>query len=152
MAIVIIPFTIASWFILPSHVYQTTIKRKIDWPGVASLTVALILFVFALSEGSSSGTSPPSMPDSSFMNFKTGWGSARVVAPLVLSVAMFAAFFAIERIVEDPPLPPRTWSNKNFAVLFFYGWSMYWFLFASELQIVKIFTVSIHLICGQKCD
>ncbi|THU81970.1 MFS general substrate transporter [Dendrothele bispora CBS 962.96] len=125
LAILVIPFSLASWFILPGTTSseEKSQKKGLDWPGVASLTAGLILFVFAISEGSASG-----------------WNTARVIAPLVISVFTFGAFFLIERIVKDPALPPRTWTNKNFTPLFFYGWTPYWWVFASEMQLVEVFT------------
>ncbi|KAJ3729348.1 major facilitator superfamily domain-containing protein [Lentinula raphanica] len=124
IAILVIPFALLSWFILPTH-HDTTAKEKkgLDWSGVSSLTIGLILFVFAISQAS-----------------VAGWQSAGVIAPLVLSIVMFAVFLLIEHIVKDPALPPRTWTNKNFTPLFFYGWSVYWWLFSCELQLVQIFT------------
>ncbi|THU97275.1 MFS general substrate transporter [Dendrothele bispora CBS 962.96] len=125
LAILIIPFSLVSWFILPrvTSSEQKSQKKGLDWPGVASLTTGLILFVFAISESSASG-----------------WNSPRVIAPLVISIFAFGAFLLIERIVKDPALPPRTWTNKNFTPLFFFGWSLYWWLFSSEMQLVQVFT------------
>ncbi|KAF5332051.1 hypothetical protein D9758_016563 [Tetrapyrgos nigripes] len=91
LAILVIPFSVLSWFILPGASAKKTQNKSLDWPGVASLTVGLILFVFAISEGSASG-----------------WKSARVIAPLVISVFTFAGFLVIERIVKDLALPPHT--------------------------------------------
>jgi hypothetical protein len=124
LAILIIPFSAVSWFVLPggSSSAEKT-KKSLDWPGVTSFTVGLILFVFAISEGSISG-----------------WASPRVIAPLVISIFAFGAFLVIERIVKDPALPPRTWTNKNFTPLFFYGWSIYWWVFAAQMQWVEVFT------------
>ena len=51
-----------------------------------------------------------------------GWGSPQIVTTLVLSILLFVAFFAVERFVKDPALSPSTWSNKNFAPMFFYAW------------------------------
>ncbi|KAK7453580.1 hypothetical protein VKT23_001463 [Stygiomarasmius scandens] len=125
LAILVIPFSVVSWFILPGATSseEKSQKKGLDWPGVASLTAGLILFVFAISEGSASG-----------------WKSARVIAPLVISIFAFGAFLFIERIVKDPALPPRTWTNKNFTPLFFVGWSIYWWLFSVEMQLVEVFT------------
>ncbi|KAF5331470.1 hypothetical protein D9758_015501 [Tetrapyrgos nigripes] len=125
LAIVIIPFSAVSWFILPgaSSSTEKPQKKSLDWPGVASLTIGLILFVFAISEGSTSG-----------------WNSATVIAPLVISIFTFASFFVIERIVQDPAVPPRTWTNKNFAALFFYGMTPYGWIFAVQVQLVELFT------------
>ncbi|KAE9402344.1 MFS general substrate transporter [Gymnopus androsaceus JB14] len=120
IAMLVIPFALVSWFILPTHTNHIAEERKnLDWPGVFSLTIGLILFVFAVSQAS--------------------WKSPGIIAPLVLSIVMFGAFLLIEHIVKDPALPSRTWTNKNFTPLFFYAWSIYWWVFASELQLVQIF-------------
>ncbi|KAI0666963.1 MFS general substrate transporter [Trametes maxima] len=77
--------------------------RKLDLVGVTVLTAALILFIFAITSGSESG-----------------WASARVLAPLIISVFMIAAFFVWEAWMpaEDAAVPPRIWFLPNFAVLF----------------------------------
>jgi len=123
IGIVTIPFSVLSFFFLPRSVTEDrTEKRSIDIPGVSILTGGLILFVYAVSEGSAAG-----------------WGKPQIIVTLILSVLFFAAFFFVERITKDPVLPPRTWSNKNFASMFFYAWSVYWFLMAAELQLTQIF-------------
>ena len=50
----------------------------------------------------------------------TGWGSAGVLAPLIISVLMIVGFFYYEtRIpVERAAIPPQTWFLPNFLVLF----------------------------------
>ncbi|TFK37329.1 major facilitator superfamily domain-containing protein [Crucibulum laeve] len=122
------PLAVASWYILPAHQTPPSTGRKsIDWPGVFSLTAGLTLFVFAVTEGSAGG-----------------WKSARVIVTLVLSVVLLASFLVIERIVKDPAFPTRTWSNKNFTPLFFYAWSIYWFVFVTEMQLVEIFGTLWH--------
>jgi hypothetical protein len=94
--------------------------RRLDIFGVSILTVALVLFIFAITSGSTAG-----------------WKSAMVLAPLIISVLMVVAFFVYEtRIPEQyaamyvsssPSMiqtltrldrPPRTWFLPNFAVLF----------------------------------
>ncbi|TFK32285.1 major facilitator superfamily domain-containing protein [Crucibulum laeve] len=128
LAIAMSPLAIASWYILPVHQTPPSTGRKsIDWPGVFSLTAGLTLFVFAVTEGSAGG-----------------WKSARVIVTLVLSVVLLASFLVIERIVKDPAFPTRTWSNKNFTPLFFYAWSIYWFIFVTEMQLVEIFSTLWH--------
>ncbi|KAF8995169.1 major facilitator superfamily domain-containing protein [Cyathus striatus] len=123
LAIAVTPLAAISWFILPPHKKpELETPRSIDWAGVSSLTAGLILFVFALTEGSAAG-----------------WGSARVIATLVLSVVLLGAFGVIERIVKDPAFPSRTWTNKNFTPMFFYAWSIYWYVFVVEMQLVEIF-------------
>ncbi|KAL1752179.1 major facilitator superfamily domain-containing protein [Schizophyllum commune] len=121
-AIAIVPTSVVSWIVLPD-VQKDRVgpKRNLDLPGVAALTCALILFVYALSEGGDAG-----------------WQSAQVIATLVVSVVLFVAFFLIERFQSDPALPPRTWRTKNFTPLFFCCWSPYWWLFVCAVNIVQL--------------
>lgn len=59
--------------------------RRLDILGVSILTVALILFIFAITSASTAG-----------------WSSAMVIAPLVISVLGVVSFFVYEtRIPEE---------------------------------------------------
>ncbi|KAK7041511.1 hypothetical protein VNI00_009381 [Paramarasmius palmivorus] len=124
IAIIITPFAIAAWFVLPNPKSEdkSTQGKTLDWPGVATLTAGLVLFVYAITEAGSAG-----------------WSSPRVLATLIISIFLFGGFLLVERIVSDPAFPPRTWFNKNFTPLFFYAWTVYWWLFAIELQLVQVF-------------
>jgi hypothetical protein len=64
--------------------------------------VALILFIFAVTSGAAKG-----------------WGSAYVLAPLIISIAIAAIFLWWEaRIPQaDAVMPPRMWRYRNFGVL-----------------------------------
>ncbi|THH31696.1 hypothetical protein EUX98_g2500 [Antrodiella citrinella] len=77
--------------------------RSLDLGGVSILTAALILFIYAITSGSTSG-----------------WGSAGVLAPLIISVAMVVGFFYYETRIPASiaAVPPATWFLPNFAVLF----------------------------------
>ncbi|KAH8829768.1 major facilitator superfamily-domain-containing protein [Flagelloscypha sp. PMI_526] len=77
--------------------------KHMDLPGVAALTVAIILFVLALTESTTSG-----------------WGSAIVIAPLVIAIVLVVSFFFYESWLpqERAAIPSRTWFYKNFSVLF----------------------------------
>ncbi|CCM01857.1 uncharacterized protein FIBRA_03928 [Fibroporia radiculosa] len=77
--------------------------KSLDLGGVSILTAALILFIFAITSGSSDG-----------------WGSALVIAPLIISIFMVAGFFFFETRIpaSKAAVPPRTWFLPNFAVLF----------------------------------
>ena len=62
----------------------------------------------------------------------SGWGSAGVLAPLIIAVLLVFGFFYFEtRIPADrAAIPPRTWFLPNFLVLFFtallpFFWSVY---------------------------
>lgn len=138
IAIMVIPAAGAAWFLLPTHTMPARAQRRgVDIPGVLVLTSGLILFVYAISDGAESG-----------------WGSPQVVTTLVLSVVVFVLFFAIERIVNSPALPPKTWTNRNFTPLFFYAWSPYWWCLSSQLQLVSVFMTLWHdspLIAAVRC-
>ncbi|THU95607.1 MFS general substrate transporter [Dendrothele bispora CBS 962.96] len=75
--------------------------RRLDPVGVLILSVGLLLLIFAVISGSA-----------------TGWGSARVIGPLVISIFMIAMFFVWEaRIPEEfAAVPPSMWRYKNFGV------------------------------------
>jgi hypothetical protein len=66
------------------------------------ITVSLVLLIFAVISGSSSG-----------------WGSATVLAPLIISPFLLVAFFYYETIipVSNAVIPPATWRIRNFTVL-----------------------------------
>ncbi|KDQ32495.1 hypothetical protein PLEOSDRAFT_1060321 [Pleurotus ostreatus PC15] len=122
-AIMVIPMSVAAWFLLPAHTTPPKSERRsVDIPGVLTLTAGLILFVYAISDA-----------------VDAGWASPQVITTLILSVIAFIAFFIIESIVAHPALPPRTWRNKNFTPLFFYALSPYWWCLGCELQLVSIF-------------
>ena len=67
------------------------------------LAVALVLLIFAVTSGTS-----------------LGWGSAGVLAPLIISVFMIAGSLYYETTVpaDCAAIPPRTWFLPNFLVLF----------------------------------
>ncbi|KAL0948778.1 hypothetical protein HGRIS_008908 [Hohenbuehelia grisea] len=123
IAIISIPMSAFSWFLLPGRdAASTSVRRSIDFPGVFTLTAGLVLFVYAVSEGS-----------------EGGWNKPRGITTLVLSVVMCITFFVIERVVKNPALPPRMWSTKNFLVLFLYACGPYWWGFGCELQLIGVF-------------
>ncbi|KAI1789898.1 MFS general substrate transporter [Ganoderma leucocontextum] len=78
--------------------------KSLDMVGVSILTAALILFIFAVTSGATSG-----------------WGSAAVLAPLITAVFLVVGFFYFETTipVDRAAIPPRTWFLPNFLVLFF---------------------------------
>ncbi|GJE88722.1 MFS general substrate transporter [Phanerochaete sordida] len=112
ISIIAIPIAILSAMFIPPQRHddeplnQPTVLQKInslDLGGISLLTVSVILFIFALTEGSA-GT----------------WVSVKVLLPLVLSIFLMIGFFVWERIIPShiAAIPPRTWFYRNFAVLF----------------------------------
>ena len=104
ITIAAIPFSVVAFFFLPTTTLAGKEKRDLDLPGISTLIVALILFVYALSDGSDQG-----------------WGSPQIIVTLILSIVVFVAFFFVERVTKDPAVPPRLWRIKNFAPMFFYS-------------------------------
>ncbi|KAH9947514.1 major facilitator superfamily domain-containing protein [Amylocystis lapponica] len=76
--------------------------RRLDLPGLTAYAVALILFIFAITSGSSDG-----------------WGSAKVIAPLVISVFVAGGFFLWEALIPEyyAALPPKMWKYENLTIL-----------------------------------
>lgn len=64
--------------------------------------VAIVLFVYAVTSGP-----------------LNGWGSANVIAPLVISIMMAVAFFIYEAYIdpERAALPPRVWNYSNVPII-----------------------------------
>lgn len=67
-----------------------TARRRYDLLGALTVTSGLALLVFTISKA----------PD-------VGWGSARTIGLLILSVALLATFIVIEMRVEQPLMPLR---------------------------------------------
>lgn len=88
--------------LIPSATRDRSHKVKFDVTGVSLLTVAVILFIFAVTSGSTEG-----------------WGTAYVLAPLIISLFVAAAFFVWESRIDpdDAVLPPRMWQYRNFGIL-----------------------------------
>lgn len=128
---VIIPTTLISAVLIPSQTKNVVRKsgftrfRSLDIIGILILTVAVILFIFGVTTGSI-----------------TGWGSAMTLAPLVISIAMTAAFFCWEAFQpsECAAVPPSTWFIPNFSVLFgtsllpYFWWANVFTTYASLWQ------------------
>ncbi|KIJ58604.1 hypothetical protein HYDPIDRAFT_34023 [Hydnomerulius pinastri MD-312] len=95
--------------------------RRLDLSGGSLLTIALVLFIFAVTSGSTDG-----------------WVTATVLTPLILSVFLFVSYFIWEAKIpeEHASLPPKMWSYPNFTVLALLAllpytwWSTVYLLFA----------------------
>ncbi|KAG1788948.1 major facilitator superfamily domain-containing protein [Suillus plorans] len=111
IAIVAMPTALACAFIIPPEISKTRSDHP-NWYEFSACsashpsrpsTVALILFIFAVTSGSTDG-----------------WASAAVLVPLIISIMMVIVFFCWEtRIhVDTAAIPPRTWFYPNFSILF----------------------------------
>lgn len=75
------------------------VERRVDVVGAALCVLGLGAVVFALIE----------QP-------LYGWGSAAILAPLILGAATLAAFLAYERRAEEPMLALGLFARRNFSV------------------------------------
>jgi EmrB/QacA subfamily drug resistance transporter len=75
---------------------STAAGRGLDILGAVTAVAGLVVLVYAI-EGAN----------------EHGWGSARTLGLVAVSVALLAAFAVVERRVREPILPPATWSNRS---------------------------------------
>jgi EmrB/QacA subfamily drug resistance transporter len=71
---------------------------RVDWPGVATFSGALLLLVLALVRGNDEG-----------------WGSTLIVSLFAGSAALLVSFLAIERRVAEPMLPLGLFRRRAFT-------------------------------------
>ncbi|KAI0739621.1 MFS general substrate transporter [Daedaleopsis nitida] len=112
VALVCMPIAAVCIFLIPKQeprVEDLSARRGARWKsldliGVSILTVALILFIYAVTSGTT-----------------VGWGSGGVLAPLIISVFLVAGFFYYETTIpaDRAAIPPSTWFLPNFLILFF---------------------------------
>ncbi|KAG8827583.1 hypothetical protein FRC17_007795 [Serendipita sp. 399] len=75
---------------------------KFDVPGISMLTIAVILFIFAVTSGSTQG-----------------WATAYFLVPLIISILLTTLFFIWESRIpfEDAVLPPQMWRYRNIGII-----------------------------------
>ncbi|KAG1725491.1 major facilitator superfamily-domain-containing protein [Suillus paluster] len=148
VACIALPVALACVFIIPSQIGECadTLEpeeakwENLDLLGIGILTVAFILFVFAVSSGSTNG-----------------WTSPMVLVLLIVSTLMVVGFFYWETLlpVEKAAIPPRTWFYNNFSVLFavallpYFWWNTVMTMFSTMWQSVFYWSVissAIHML------
>ncbi|KKA27280.1 hypothetical protein TD95_003477 [Thielaviopsis punctulata] len=144
MALVLATITLAAFLVLPRDHTTTVITLKssftdLDIPGAFLGIVGLVLFNFAWNQAPS-----------------VGWGSAEVLATIVIGAVMFCVFIYYElKIASSPLIPPDVILNRNVgfvlgAVLFGWGtfgiWSMYLIQIIEEIRHKSPLITSIWLI------
>jgi EmrB/QacA subfamily drug resistance transporter len=89
---------LATWLAIHQHEPEPT-DRRIDYGGVATLSLGLVALLVALDQVTD-----------------WGWGDTRIVALLVICVVMLLSFGLIERKMNDAALIPRdVIANRDFA-------------------------------------
>ncbi|KAF5378229.1 hypothetical protein D9757_009136 [Collybiopsis confluens] len=92
--------------------------KRLDAVGVTTLTVSLVLLVFAVTTGS-----------------VEGWGKAKIIVPLVLFLLLFIAFFQWEARLPEimAAVPPKMWRYQNFKILILLSLQTFMFWVATQL-------------------
>ncbi|KAJ7174348.1 major facilitator superfamily domain-containing protein [Mycena filopes] len=101
--------------------------RRLELGGVLMFTAASILFIFSITSGSIDG-----------------WTSAKVLAPLILSIFLLILFFVWESRLEESyaSVPSKMWRYENFTVLIvislapFMWWGSIFLLFSWYWEVV----------------
>ena len=97
-----VPVSAAAIVVIWAKVHQPRPEagsRRIDYGGIAALSLGLVALLLALDQ-----------------SVDWGWGDPRVIAMLVLAVLMVGAFAAIERRMGEAALiPPDVIANRRFA-------------------------------------
>ncbi|KLT46388.1 MFS general substrate transporter [Cutaneotrichosporon oleaginosum] len=112
VACIAIPFSLFARAFMPlTHAVAQAVPgrqkwRRLDLGGVFLLVGALVLFMFAFSEASAAG-----------------WTSPSFYAPLIVSLALLAAFVIWEHCQPDglSLLPPDIWHYSNIGLLIILG-------------------------------
>jgi EmrB/QacA subfamily drug resistance transporter len=99
--------------------------RRLDVAGAVTVTVALMIAVYAIVNGN-----------------ETGWTAAQTIGPLALAVVLLAAFIGIEARSQSPLVPLGLFRRRNIAtanivgILWAAGLFAWFFLSALYLQLV----------------
>jgi len=123
-----VPIGAAALLLVPRIVPDSRVpmtRRRFDVAGAVTVTSGLVLLVDAISQAPA-----------------YGWGSARTLALLASSIALLAAFVAIESRVQSPLLPLsifrlRTLAGANVAGLLL-GGSFFAFVFVGTLYMQQV--------------
>jgi EmrB/QacA subfamily drug resistance transporter len=123
-----VPIGAAALLLAPRIVPESrldTARRRYDPFGAVTVTGGLSLLVYAVS------TAP-----------QVGWGTARTVSLLAVSVVLLAAFVVIETRLETPLLPLRIFRLKTLAganaVSLLLGGSFFAFIFIGTLYMQQV--------------
>ncbi len=127
-----VPIGVAALILAPKLVPESragSARRRYDPFGAVSITAALLVFVYAISQAP-----------------QAGWAATQTVAMLSAGAALLAVFFVIETKVEAPLLPLPLFRLSSVAgsnaVGFLLGTSFYTFVFLGTLYMQQVLRFS----------
>ncbi len=123
-----VPIGVVALVLIPRLIPESRVgaaRRRYDPFGAVSITAALLVFVYAISQAP-----------------QAGWAAPQTVAMLVAGAALLAVFFVIETKVEAPLLPLRLFrlgsvAGSN-AAGFLLGTSFLTFVFVGTLYMQQV--------------
>jgi EmrB/QacA subfamily drug resistance transporter len=116
-----------SGILLPKDDNNRGQSSRVDYPGVVSITGALVLLVYAIVTANEAG----------------GWLSLQTASLITTAIALFGAFLAIEKRSSDPLIPLRIFRTTNLlasnVVMALLGaaWIPMWFFLNLYLQQIQ---------------
>ncbi|KAF9925473.1 hypothetical protein FBU30_004753 [Linnemannia zychae] len=115
---------IVAYFIIPESSAEYRANVKLDIAGAITITAALLAIVYGISDGQ--------------------WGSAQVIACLIIGVLLLGLFVWIEKKVEAPMLPMTIFRTRMFTAMLVVG-ALYqtWYL-VYNLYCTLIFQEIMH--------
>ena len=98
------------------------------------LSVSLILFIYAMTEG----------------NYQ-GWSTGGVLAPLIISIMLMPAFGFIETKVAEPLIPPKVWALPAFLPLFLITMKYVTYALAAVASPLDLTEISQRISLHERC-
>ncbi|MGE5625480.1 MAG: DHA2 family efflux MFS transporter permease subunit [Bacillota bacterium] len=117
------------WWLLPTHAGEAEGRQHLDVGGAVSVTLALLLAVYATINGN-----------------QAGWGSVQTLGILGASLVVFGVFLALESRVRKPLVPLAMFRLRNLSVASVVGvlWcaGMFAWFFLSALYMQRVLNFS----------
>lgn len=82
------------------HLPRSRTEHRIDWLGAALLTSAVVCLILLTTWGGA----------------EYAWGSPTILGLGAATLALAAAFVAVERRAEEPLMPPRLFAGRGFSI------------------------------------